>query len=174
MADPMPDLLGYLMVQSLLAIGGVSVILGELHRGVVTATGWLTEEQFATLFALAQAAPGPNMLFVTLIGWRVGGIAGGIAATLAFIAPAMVLTGSVARMWGAWQDRAWFVVLRRGLVPLTVGLVAGSAWLVADAAATGWPSYAVTAASAAAVLALRLHPVLILALAAALGAAGLI
>lgn len=174
MAEPLPELLAYLMLQSLLAIGGVSVILGELHRGVVLSTGWLTEGEFATLFALAQAAPGPNMLFVTLIGWSVGGVGGAIAATLVFLAPAVALAAAVARMWGSWQDRAWFVVLRRGLVPLTVGLIAGSAILIANAAATGWTSYAVTAAATGAVLALRLHPVLILAAAAALGVLGLV
>lgn len=174
MADPLPELLAYLMMQSLLAIGGVSVILGELHRMVVASTGWLTEAEFATLFALAQAAPGPNMLFVTLIGWSVGGIGGAIAATLAFLAPAVVLAGAVARMWGSWQDRPWFVILRRGLVPLTVGLVAGSAILVANAAASGWTSYAITAAATAAVLTLRVHPVLVLGVAAVLGAFGAI
>lgn len=174
MSDALPELLGYLALQSLLAIGGVSVILGELHRMVVVSTGWLTATEFATLFALAQAAPGPNMLFVTLIGWSMGGVLGAVAATIAFLAPAVLLAGAVARMWGSWQDRGWFVVLRRGLVPLTVGLIAGSAILVANAAAAGWTSYAITAAATAAVLVLRLHPVLILGIAAALGAAGVI
>ncbi|MBW3537139.1 MAG: chromate transporter [Actinobacteria bacterium] len=66
------------MLQSLLAIGGVSVILAELHRVIVVSTGWMSETEFASLFALAQAAPGPNMLFVTLIGWSMAGITGAI------------------------------------------------------------------------------------------------
>lgn len=168
------ELVGHLMVQSLLSIGGVSVILAELHRVVVLANGWMTDTEFASMFALAQASPGPNMLFVTVIGWSVAGVGGALVATAAFLLPSSLLAALVARGWQAWDRRPWFIILRRGLVPLTVGLVIASGVLVAEAAAESWTGYAVTAAAAGAALAFRLHPVVILAVAAALGAAGLV
>jgi len=166
-------LLGHLAGQSLMAIGGIYVVLGELHRVVVVSHGWLTPADFTGLFALAQAAPGPNMMFVTLIGWRMGGVPGAVAATLAFVGPASILAMMVAQLWTTWGEKRWFVLLRRGLVPMTVGLMVASAWLLTSAASIGWGGHVVTAGAAALALRTRLHPVAILAIAAALGAAGL-
>lgn len=68
-------------VLSLLAVGGVTSVLPEVHRVVVDVHGWLTDAEFTRMFALAQANPGPNMLIVTLIGWRVAGLPGALTAT---------------------------------------------------------------------------------------------
>lgn len=170
----MLELVLHLMLQSLLSIGGLSVILAELHRVVVLANGWMTDTEFASMFALAQASPGPNMLFITVIGWSVAGIGGALAATAAFLLPSSMVAALIARRWQAWHARPWFIVLRRGLVPLTVGLVIASGVLVAEAAADRWTGYAVTAVATGAMLAFRLHPVLVLTVAAALGAVGLV
>jgi chromate transporter len=172
--EPIVALVLNLLVQSLLAIGGVSVILVELHRVIVLSGGWLTETQFTTLFALAQAAPGPNMMFITLIGWQMAGVGGALAATAAFLTPAIIVAGLVARLWKAWEHRGWFLLLRRGLVPLTVGLLVASAWLLTNAAASGVVSYVITAAATAVALFTRTHPVLILLVAAIVGIAGLV
>lgn len=173
MADPLTQVLVNLMMQSLLAIGGIYVVLGEMHR-VVVGNGLIGEQEFTALFALAQAMPGPNMQFVTLIGWRLGGFAGGIAATLAFIGPAMILAALVARLWDRWGERRWFVLLRAGIVPLTIGLMLSSAWLLTAASAQTPTGLAVVAGSAALSLRGRLHPLGILAVAGALGALGLV
>jgi chromate transporter len=174
MDENLLSLLGHLIVQSLLAIGGIYVILAELQRVVVVENGWLTLEDFTSLFALAQASPGPNTLFVSLIGWRMAGVTGGILATLVFVLPSLILAGAVARGWNRWSERRWFVVLRRGLVPLTIGLMASSALLLTLAAATGVPTFAIAAASFTLLLATRAPPFAILAGAGALGAFGLV
>lgn len=173
MPEGLFELLSQLALQSLLAIGGINVILGELQRILVAENGWLTAQEFTSLFALAQASPGPNTLFVTLIGWRLFGISGGLAATLVFVAPSIIIGAIVARAWTRWSETRWFVVLRRGLFPMTAGLVVSSAVLLSVAAASGPASWAITAAAAALALGSRLPPVVILAMAAVVGVLGL-
>lgn len=175
MNEPLLELLPHLMMQSLMAIGGLAVVIPELFRVIVVEAGWLDAGEFTSLFALSQASPGPNMLFVSLIGWRMAGLPGALAATLAFLLPSMLLAGLSARLWDSWQTRGWFIALRRGLVPLTIGLMVASGWLLSTAAGGGdWRGYAVTTMAAALALHARIHPVLILAAAALVGLAGLV
>jgi chromate transporter len=174
MDDTLLRLLGHLFVQSLLAIGGIYVILAELQRVVVIENGWLTLEDFTSLFALAQASPGPNTLFISLIGWRVAGVPGGILATLVFVLPSLVMSGILARGWSRWSDRRWFTVLRRGLVPVTIGLLVSSALLLTSAAAVSPAALLVTGGAAGLSLGTRLPPVAILGLAGVFGAFGLV
>jgi chromate transporter len=82
-------------VLSLIAVGGAITVLPEMHRSVVEVHGWMSGAQFAELFALAQAAPGPNILVVSLIGWKVAGMAGAVVATAAVCGPSCVLTFAV-------------------------------------------------------------------------------
>jgi chromate transporter len=77
---------------SLLAVGGVNTVLPEMQRQVVQVHRWMKPGEFAALFALAQAAPGPNMLVSTLIGWRVAGLPGALVATLSLYGPSSLLT----------------------------------------------------------------------------------
>ena len=81
-------------------------ILPEVHRQVVDVHGWMTSERFTDLFAIAQAAPGPNFLVVTLIGFEVAGMPGALVATLAIIGPTSILAYCVARVWSASARRA--------------------------------------------------------------------
>jgi len=83
---------------SLMAIGGVSSILPDMQRYVVEANHWLSGTQFADAYALGQAAPGPNMMFVTLLGWQLSGWAGAIVATLAIIFPPIALTLAITHL----------------------------------------------------------------------------
>ena len=172
-ADEVVQLLTMFLTQSLLAIGGTYVVLGEMHRVVVTVGGWMTDAEFTGVFALAQVSPGPNTLFVTLIGWHMGGVPLGLAATLAFMAPAGVVAALAARVWVAWGERRWFRVLRRGLVPVTIGLMVSSALLL-TAAATGaeWTTLIYTAGAIALSLTTKLPPIAILAIAGAVGLFG--
>lgn len=174
MDDTLIALLGHLLIQSLLAIGGIYVIIAELQRVVVVENGWLSAADFASLFALAQAAPGPNTLFIALIGWRMAGLVGGVLATLVFVFPSLVMASLIAHGWSRWAQRRWFTTLRRGLVPLTVGLLASSAILLTQTAAVNAAALAVTMGAAALTLGTRLPPVAILGMAGVLGAFGLV
>ena len=166
------DFVLHLLVLSLLAIGGVSTILPELHRLVVVDRGWLSDEQFAALFALAQAAPGPNLIFVTLIGWQLKGLAGAVAATAAICGPATVIAYAVTRLSTQWQTFKWFRIVRVGLVPVTTGLMIASAWLLTAASAQGILSYVITGGTVLVMLTTRIHPLWLTAGAGAIGAAG--
>ena len=158
---------------SLLAVGGANALLPEMARQA-TALGWTTPEEFAALFAVAQAAPGPNMLVVALIGWRVAGLAGALTATLAFVVPAGLLTYVVAGLWQRFREAAWRQRVQAGLTPVTVGLVLSAALVLCRASIHGPGTLLVAAASATAMLATRLHPLWLLAAGGALGAAGLL
>jgi chromate transporter len=158
---------------SLIGVGGANALLPEMQRQVAD-QGWMGAEQFAALFALAQAAPGPNMLVVTLVGWRVAGLAGALIATAAFVLPAGLLTYLAARAWHRFRDAAWRERVQTGLTSVTVGLVLAAAVVLCRATAQNWPTALVALASAAGLLGLRLHPLWLLAAGAGLGAAGLL
>ena len=157
---------------SLLAVGGVVSTLPEMQRQVIQVHHWLSPTEFAALFALAQAAPGPNMLVSALIGRRVAGLAGALAATLAIIGPSSVLTWAVAGAWHRFRDRPWRKRVQAGLVPVTVGLVAAGAALLVQSTTQGPATAAICLAVAAAVLGTKLHPLWLLAGGAVLGMAG--
>ena len=159
---------------SLLAFGGTNSVLPEMQRQVVDVHGWLTAHEFAALFALAQAAPGPNMLVVTLIGWHVAGLPGALATTLAVAGPSSVLTFLTYRLWFRFREVRWRRLLQGGLMPVTAGLIMAGAVLLIGTTSTTWGTAAITAAAALLYLSTRLHPLLVLAAAAGLGASGLL
>lgn len=170
MTDPAWLLLVYGQL-SLVAVGGVVSTLPEMQRQVVEVHGWMSAREFAALFALAQAAPGPNMLVATVVGWRVAGFNGALAATLGMIGPSSVLTWFVSRAWHRFRDRPWRRAVQAALVPVTVGLVVAGAGLIAMSTVHGVGTAGVLAVSVACVLGTRTHPLLLLAAGAALGAA---
>jgi chromate transporter len=157
---------------SLIAVGGAITVLPEMHRSVVEVHGWMSGAQFADLFALAQAAPGPNILVVSLIGWKVAGLAGAAVATTAVCAPSCVLTFAVSRIWQRFRGARWRAAVEDGLVPVTVGLMLAGGYLITLAADHSWSGFAVTAVTAAVVLATRIHPLWLLGAAGLLGLAG--
>jgi len=157
---------------SLLAFGGGNSILPEMQRQVVSVHPWMTASDFAALYALAQAAPGPNMLVSTLIGLRVAGIAGALTATAALCLPASALTFVCAHAWNRVHDRPWRAIVQAGVMPVTAGLVMASAALLVHTTAHGWRGAALVAVATGLFLATRLNPLWVLGAAAALGATG--
>jgi chromate transporter len=133
-------LLWHFSLLSLMAVGGANVLLPELQRLVVE-QGWMGATQFAELFAIAQAAPGPNVLVVSLIGWHVAGVAGALVCMLGMCLPSSLLSYHVSRWWALHKGSALTLLLSRALQPLTIGLVGASACLLLQAAnrdAAGW------------------------------------
>jgi chromate transporter len=159
---------------SLVAFGGANAVLPEVHRQAVDVRHWMTDQDFAALFALAQAAPGPNFLISSLIGWKVAGLAGAVTATAAMCAPSCVLTYWVAKIWDRHRDAGWRIALGAGLAPVTVGFVAASAYVLVRAADPNWRLALVSAVSAAFAWISRRNPLWCLAAAGVLGAAGLL
>ncbi len=154
---------------SLLAVGGVNSTLPAIAHQVVELRHWLTPQQFAQLFAIAQAAPGPNMLIVALIGQRVGGVAGGLVASLAMVLPAGLLVILVSQIWHRNRERRWRLVAQAAILPITAGLILAAAWVLVRQADHDWLTITVTALSAALAWRTNIHPLWLLAGGAAAG-----
>jgi len=159
---------------SFLAIGGAHSVIPEIHRQAVELNGWVGDRVFSELFAIAQAAPGPNVVFVTLLGYHVAGLAGALAATAAIVTPTCILTWAVSRVFDRFRDSRWRNIVQDALVTVTIGLVAASALIIARAADQDWKTLAITAASFAVTYWTRTSPLVPIAVAALLGIAGLL
>lgn len=157
---------------SLIAFGGGNTILPEMHRQVVDGHHWMTSGDFAALFALAQAAPGPNLMVAPLIGWQVAGLAGMLVTTAAIFGPSSIVTVIALGLWTRFKDKPWRAAVQAGLVPISVGLVAASAAIITRSVDNEWIFVAITAVSAAVLLRFNLHPLWMLALGAAVGWTG--
>ncbi|MGY3530334.1 MULTISPECIES: chromate transporter [Bradyrhizobium] len=158
---------------SLLAFGGGNTILPEMQRQVVDVNHWMTAQEFTALFALAQAAPGPNMMVVPLVGWHVAGFSGVLVTSLAKFGPSSLVTGFALRLWERFKDRPWRRTVQAGLVPVTAGLVAASAIVITHASVSGWGTVLIAAGVAIATTTTRIHPLLALAAGAVLGLTGI-
>jgi chromate transporter len=159
-------------ILSLLAIGGANAVVPEVHRQAVDIQGWMSERQFADTFAMSQAAPGPNVMIVALIGFHVAGVLGAVVATLAMCGPTAVLAYFFSRTWERFKDAPWKIAVQAGLVPVSVGLIAASALIVGQAAVHHWSALLIAAATAAVAFWTRWSPLWMFAVAGALGLAG--
>lgn len=119
---------------SVVAVGGAHAVIPDIHRQVVNVLGWMNDATFANLFALSQAAPGPNVLIVSLIGWHVSGLAGMLVATLAMLLPSSLLALGAGRLVNRLADTSWIGVAKQGLVPIAIGLILGGGVVMARAA----------------------------------------
>lgn len=158
---------------SLLAFGGANAVIPEMQRQVVDVHHWMTATEFAALYALAQAAPGPNMMVVSLVGWRVAGFWGALVTTGAVAAPSSILTLLVSGAWYRFKDAPWRKAVQAGLQPVTAGLIMASAALLIKSTTVDWAAAVVTVVTAGLFLFTKLHPMLILGGAAVVGAIGL-
>jgi len=147
---------------SVLAFGGGNTILPEMQRQVVEVHHWMTAEDFSALFALGQAAPGPNLMIVTLVGWHVAGFYGMLVTTIAKFGPSSLVTILMLHVWERFKDRPWRRHVQSGLLPVTAGLVAASAALIAHASISNGILAAITAATAIIALKTKLHPLWLL------------
>ena len=154
---------------SLLSIGGGNTILPQMHLDAVKQYGWLSDGQFADIFAISQAAPGPSILIVTLIGYAAAGVIGAIVATIAMIVPAGVLVYFTARFWNAAKDAKWRRAVEKGFAPLTVGLVLASGVIVAKSADHGFRQWALTAAATVVFTCTKTNPLIVVGIAGVIG-----
>lgn len=159
---------------SFVAFGGATALLPEMHRVVVENHHWLDDTTFTHLYAIAQAAPGPNVLVVTLIGWEIAGLAGALATTLAMCLPMSVLIYLLIDRWESFSGKRWQKAVSIGVAPLAVGLVFSGATLIAQAAGFGWAAWALVAATVVVNLRSKAHPLWLIGIGAALGVLGLL
>jgi chromate transporter len=147
---------------SLLAVGGVNSTLPAILRDVVYQHHWMNLQQFSQLFAIAQAAPGPNMLIVALIGEHQAGVIGGVAATIATVVPAGILVLLVSAVWDKFRHARWRRVLQAAILPITAGLVLSAGIFLVRAADTRIIFAAITLVAIALTLQSKIHPLWLL------------
>lgn len=152
--------LGLLFLQaSLLSIGGANAIMPELHRVLVENCGWLAEADFVELYALGQAAPGPNVITVVLFGQKIAGAAAGVLAITAMCVPTSIATYWFYKVWDRFKGTPWHRAVQGGLAPVTVGLVLSTGLVLATS--TGHLDILpilITLGSAAVMLSTKLNP----------------
>lgn len=154
---------------SLLAFGGGNAILPEIQHQVVTVHQWMSAEQFSSLFAMAQAAPGPNMMIVPLVGWHVAGPAGLLITSLAKFGPSSIITIYALKFWERFKANPLRTRFEKALKPITVGLVLVSAWMIADASAQNLLLVMIVILTAILGMFKKIHPLWVMAAGAGLG-----
>jgi chromate transporter len=159
---------------SLLAVGGAITTAPDMQRFVVGERGWLSDAQFTASVALAQAAPGPNVLFVAVIGWNVAGLAGAAAATLGSLLPSATLALSASRWGEQHRESIGIRAFIAGMAPLTLGLLLATGWVLLEPARSHLATPLLVAATIAVMLKTKLSPLVPIALGAAVGAMGLL
>ena len=178
-------LFGHYVSLSLLSVGGAISTAPEMHRFLVEHSGWLTDAQFTTSIALAQAAPGPNVLFIALLGWHVGLNAGGMLSALfgalvtmvGMLLPSTMLV-HLAAGWGHRnRTRRPVRAFKLGMAPIVIALVLATGLIIAGARGgplEQWRLWLVTITAALIIWRTRLHLLWLLGAGALLGALGLI
>lgn len=163
---------------SLLAVGGASAALPEAQRQIVTQLHWMSPEQFAQTFAIAQTSPGPNVIVFSLFGWRLAGLTGLIVATFGILGPSSLLAFALARVMRRAGEAEWLVRLKKALTPLAIGLMAASGYVLARAADSNVFAVVITVGAAAFVVFSSRSPLWAMAagalLSVAVGRAGLL
>lgn len=174
-----PELLsltGHFMLLSLVAVGGAITTASDMHRYVVSEHGWISDAQFTSSIAIAQAAPGPNVLFVAVIGWNVAGVAGLVATLAGTLLPSTLLVLAVSR-WAAQRRESRPVrAFVTGMAPLTLGLLLATGWVLAEPFVKQPDqrigTLVLIAVTIGVMLKTKLSPIWLVALGAAVGALG--
>ena len=170
--SPLTSLLGYFALLSLFAVGGANAAIPEMHRVAVDVMHWMNDRQFSDMYAMAQVSPGPNVIIVALIGYHVAGFAGAGVAITAMCGPTCTLAFFVARTWDRFKGARWRMAIQAGMVPLSIGLIAASAFVLARAADRNVYAALITAATAAVAFFTRINPLWVFLAAGVLGLSG--
>ena len=155
---------------SLMSIGGgMLVLMPDMQRFVVDANHWMTNENFVSAYTIAQVAPGPNVLFVALIGLQAAGLLGAIATTLAIILPPAAITVIALRVSAKKSLGGLGRVVKTALSPLSVGMMLAAAGAIAKTADKSWEAALLTLLTATIFLRTKLNPLWLIAAGAVLG-----
>jgi chromate transporter len=143
---------------SLVSIGGANAVLPEIRRQVVVVQAWMSDATFANVFAISHAAPGPNIILVSLVGWQLAGLAGLVVATLAIMLPSCTLAFAAGRIVAHWSEQRWIKLLRESLIPLALGLILASGLSMMRVADHDALTVAISLGTAAFVVSSRRNP----------------
>ena len=133
MSDLLQQLAGTFAWLSLLQFGGTNAVIPEMHRQAVEIHHWMDARTFANLFALAQLAPGPNVMIVSLVGWQVAGLPGLLAATLGTLVPPCAMAFGASKLMARAGRSRWLLIVKDGLVPVAIGMILASGAVMVQA-----------------------------------------
>jgi chromate transporter len=157
---------------SLLAVGGAITTAPDMQRYVVGERGWLSDAQFTTSVALAQAAPGPNLLFVAVVGWNIAGLAG-VAATLAgSLLPSTTLALAASRFGEQRRDSRAMRAFTTGMAPLTLGLLLATGWVLTEPVRSSLGAMLLVPLTVLLLVGTKISPIWLVAMGALAGALG--
>lgn len=175
---------------SLLAVGGAITVIPEMHRYVVVDQGWISNEQFSSSIAIAQSAPGPNILVVAMIGWNIGfnsapvgylqytlGLMGLSIAMIGVMLPSSALTYFAARWVQANKDNLYVIAFKQGLAPIVVSAILATSWIISatnNDIAHDWRLWLCTLMTIILIWKTKIHILVLLLMGAILGGFGLI
>lgn len=184
-------LFNHFLSLSLLAVGGAIILAPDIHRFLVDENQWLTEQQFSSSIALAQSAPGPNVLFVGLMGWNVGlnagaGLGGGwisvalsalgmLISLLGIMLPSSILTYTTTRWAHKQSDNRGVRAFKLGMAPVVIALLVSTGWLLTashNEPTRDWPLWVLTLVAMGLVWRTRIHLLWLIGAGALLGALG--
>jgi len=164
-------LFGHFLLLSLLSIGGAITVAPDMHRVMVDQMGLLTDAQFNASIAIAQASPGPNVLFVAVMGYQAAGLPGTAATLFGIMLPSTTLALAAARWGHARREWRALQAFRAGMAPIVIGLLFATGWIL-SAQMPGWQHALLTAAAAILVWRTRVHLLALVAAGAFCGAMG--
>jgi chromate transporter len=155
---------------SLLAVGGAITAAPDMQRWLVGQNGWMSDAQFTAGVAIAQAAPGPNILFVAVMGWQVAGAAGVLATMLGIMGPSSLVAMAVGRFGRRRADSIVMRAFTAGLTPLTLGLLLSTGWVLTAPTRDAWVAWVLVLGTVLASVHSRLSPMWMIAAGALAGA----
>ncbi len=164
-------LFGHFLLLSLLAIGGAITVVPDMHRVLVDQMGLLTDAQFSASIAIAQASPGPNVLFVAVMGYQAAGLTGAAVTLLGIMLPSTTLALSAARWSHARRDWRAVQAFKAGMAPIVIGLLLATGWIL-TAETPGWRAGLLTLAAGLLVWRTRVHVLVLVGAGAVVGALG--
>lgn len=164
---------GHFMLLSMLAVGGAITTAPDMQRYLVHEQHWMSDAEFTASVAIAQAAPGPNILFVALLGLNAAGVAGLLATMIGIMLPASLVAWSVGRLRRARHDSIALRAFTAGLTPLTLGLLLSTGWVLMAPTREHWGSIALVLLTVVATTRTKISPMWLIALGAVAGMLGL-
>jgi chromate transporter len=166
-------LLLHFSMLSMMAIGGgVTNLAPEIQRFVVDANHWLTNQEFITGFTIAQVAPGPNFLFVTLLGLHAAGLLGALTVTVAIVVPPAIFAMAAVRMSTHKSLAGFGDLVKVALLPLAVGMLLATGWTLTRAAVSNWQGVTLAIVTVAVLLRTKINPLWLIAAGALVGILG--
>jgi chromate transporter len=159
---------------SLVSIGGGNTVLPEIHRAAVVGERWMTDQQFADIYAISEAAPGPSSMISSLVGYKAAGLPGAIVAIVSILGPSSLLMYVACLTWERLRTARWRIAFEKGLAPVSLGLLFSSGLTVVRSSDHSPVAYLISAVTLVLLLRTKISPLLLMAAAGALGAFGLV